>query len=233
MFDIMYNGSTGAHHKVCVKQRPDVPAPEMEYTTYDALGRDGAHISSLGTYQNIEVTVPFNFVSRDSDRWGKHFRYIKRWLLSDGDGQLIFSDDPGVFYRVLHVTISEVSRGHRHVGDFSATFLCDPFLYYINGQLEYDIKHVLYNDYYTSQPLYKITGNGDCALRVNGHTMTVKVGGNVTIDTEHGEAYDDSGASRNTYVTGDYDNLFLQPGGNTIVIPTGFALKVVPNWRSL
>ena len=46
-------------------------------------------------------------------------------------------------------------------------------------------------------------------------------------------AYRKDGELMNTSVYGDYAELHLLPGENTVYISRGFDLKVIPNWRCL
>ena len=68
---------------------------------------------------------------------------------------------------------------------------------------------------------------------MNGNEFVAEVGQNVTIDTDLMLAYRQDGRMMNTSVTGDYQELYLKEGDNTIEITEGFGLKVIPNWRCL
>lgn len=70
-------------------------------------------------------------------------------------------------------------------------------------------------------------------LTVNGKKVTANVGQNLTIDTELMMAYREDGTIQNTALTGDYEELFLQPGDNTITFSSGFIVSIVPRWRIL
>ena len=78
-----------------------------------------------------------------------------------------------------------------------------------------------------------ITGEGECILQVNGSQMKANVGQNLVIDTDRLMAYRKDGKLMNTSVYGDYAELHLLPGENTVYISRGFDLKVIPNWRCL
>lgn len=108
-------------------------------------------------------------------------------------------------------------------------------MFLVSGKREYDYRsrEIQYNPYDICHPVYKITGNGNCTLTVNGRTMKATVGQNLTVDTEKMLAYRKDGTIMNTAVTGDYEELYLQPGENDIKITSGFTLKVIPNWRCL
>ena len=82
-------------------------------------------------------------------------------------------------------------------------------------------------------PIYKISGNGTCILTVNGKNMSATVGQNLTIDTDLMIAYRTDGDINNIAVTGNYEDLWLQEGENTISITSGYDLSIIPNWRTL
>ena len=63
--------------------------------------------------------------------------------------------------------------------------------------------------------------------------MQATVNGNITIDTDRMISYNDQMVGQNTAVTGDYEDLYLQEGDNTISVSTGFTLSIIPNWREL
>ena len=79
---------------------------------------------------------------------------------------------------------------------------------------------------------YKIAAEGMCTLKINGKTMTANVGQNLTIDTDRMIAYREDGTLNNTKVSGNYEDMYLQPGNNKIEFYGG-NLKVIPNWRCL
>ena len=214
-----------------VATRPSIPAPVQRGEYIQIAGRDGSLLNTDGTYENIEITVEMNTVSSRASLWNTNLRRAKNWLR--GSGVLRFSDDPDVFFRVKAAGVGEVSRRAKRGGDFTAVFVCEPFTYYNAGTKEMTAQEAGFNPYYTCRPIYRITGNGTCTLTVNGKTMTALVGQNLTIDTEKLIAYRTDGTLQNTAVTGDYDDLILQPGENAIAITNGFTLTVQPNYRSL
>ena len=63
--------------------------------------------------------------------------------------------------------------------------------------------------------------------------MHANVGQNLTIDTDRMIAFREDGTVNNIAVSGDYEDLYLKEGDNQISITSGFALKVIPNWRSI
>ena len=232
-YDLEYANESAAEHHVKIMDRPNIPAPVINYTEINIPGRDGILYSEEKTVDDIAISVQMNFSGRHQE-WFEYIRSAKAWLLQSGQHKLKFEDDSEYFYRVKKVEISETERECRAIGRFTVTFFCYGDNYLHSGTAKYMIEDVKYNPYHTSHPIYIIQGEGVCVLKVNGNQMTVNlVGQNVTIDTELMIAYRMDGTMENTSVTGDYEDLYLKPGYNEIEITEGFEAKVIPNWRSL
>lgn len=238
MFDISYNGKTGRYFGVAVVERPKVPTPLKHSEAVSVAGRDGQMFIYDGTYDDIAIAVDFNFVSAPHD-WMGRFRAVKNWLLAGNGGQLVLSDDAGVYYKVKSVEISDAERAVKRIGRFTATFTCDPYAYLTDGLVEYTgaaIKTLKYNPYTISHPIYKITGSGTKTLKVGANTQVkVVVSDSVTIDTDKMITYRSDGTLINTAITGDYSDLYLPHGDFALTYTdSNFAgLTVIPNWRTL
>ncbi len=232
MYTVKRNGKTNTEVGILVKERPAIPAPEYKYETVEIPGRDGSLYSEEGFVDDITIKITFVFACEPA-KWQDLFRKARRWLLSKEDDQLVLGDMPGYYYKVKHTVIGSSEREVKQVGEFEAEFTCNGYQYLNKGRYEYDKDEVLYNPYSVSHPIYYITGNGKCTLAVNGYDFTAEVGQNVTIDTDMMFAYRKDGRIMNTSVTGDYQELYLQEGDNTIEITEGFSIKVRPNWRCL
>lgn len=229
MYSVEFNGENCLEHKILVVRRPSVPAPEKRYESITVPGRDGALIETDGCYDPITIPVEFNFMTTP-DLWAHVFREAKRWLT--GSGKLILSDDTDFYYKCIECTITDAERTSRKLGRFTAEFLCDPYMYLASGDKPIDSPETLENQYAVSHPDYILTGSGSCTVTVNGKELQAVVNGTLTINTDLMIAYNQDGVSQNNLLTGDYGDLYLLPGSNTISV-TGAGLRVVPHWRCL
>lgn len=228
MYDIIYNNQSGFDLGMLAVTRPSIPAPEPRYEPYEIPGRDGILMPVDIPYNNIEIEINFNFMSPDPERWGECFRKAKHWIR--GNGTLRFYDDADIFYRVVIASITSVERTSRRIGNFTAVFVCEPWTYRVQGQKEMNIEDVLYNPYDVSHPLYHVTASGAYTLTVNGTSFT---GSKETfIDTDLMIAYNKNQKIVNTTTIGDFADLYLQEGENSISIEGG-TLMVKPRWREL
>ncbi len=232
MFYFTLDGEPSFRHKITVAYRPDFPAPEPRYTDTQVPGRDGALTEFDGTYSDIAVDVEMNYITNPQN-WHAAWREVKRYLLKGGIRELRFSDDLSFYYKCKKVVLGTNEREFRHTAAFTATFTLAPYEYLADGKERYPYQVCAFNRYELCKPIYFITGEGMCTLTVNGNEMTANVGQNLTIDTDLQLAYRTDGALQNTEVTGNFDELYLLPGENTISATDGFDLKIQPNWRCL
>lgn len=232
MFYFTLDGEPSFRHKITVAYRPDFPAPEPRYTDTQVPGRDGALTEFDGTYSDIPVDVEMNYITNPQN-WHAAWREVKRYLLKGGIRELRFSDDLSFYYKCKKVVLGTNEREFRHTAAFTATFTLAPYEYLTDGKERYPYQVCAFNRYDLCKPIYFITGEGMCTLTVNGNEMTANVGQNLTIDTALQLAYRTDGSLQNTEVTGNFDELYLLPGENTITVTDGFDLKIQPNWRCL
>lgn len=231
MHDLEYAGMLGSTYKVFATDLISSPAAEPNLEEVKLSGRNGTIYRWDGTYKSTQIKIPFNYIG-PSDRWDDRWRAIKQWL-SARNTKLRFSHDSNFFYKITYTSLDENERTTERIGNFTATFnTFDGLQYLMSGQMEYPYKEVEWNPYIECHPTYKITAEGMCELNVNGKIMTANVGQNLTIDTDRMIAYRSDGTLNNTKVSGNYEDLYLKPGENSIEF-TGGTLVVVPNWRCL
>lgn len=232
-FHIFYNGESCKDVGLSVISRPTIPIPEREYDTIKVEGRDGELHKDKGTYKDIKIKINFNFVSKNPDVWEQDLRKVKKWLHSGKDERLILSDDPEYYYKVKQAVMSDTERKARRVGSFEISFICDAYMYRIDGQDEKEIGDYLYNPYMKAQPVYKIYGSGTITLKVNGNQVTAEVDEQLNIDTKLGICYNAANEISNASLTGEYGGLYLEEGDNNFMYSEGFRVVLIPNWREL
>lgn len=230
MFHTIFNGVLDRDVGIMTVSRPARPIPKENIKEYDLPGRDGKLTEHLGTYQDIQISVDFNFV-QEIKKWESRVREISRWL--SGTGELSFSDDPDIYYKVKSIEAADITRSKRVIGKFTVKFTVDPYQYSRIGENEIPLLNNLENPGEESSPIYRIEGEGNFTLTVNANSMAIDVGQNITIDTEKEMAYKDDGSILNTTVIGEFEDLRLKKGSNTLSATAGFTVTVKPNWRYL
>ena len=229
-FYVIYANETSEQHGLDAVRRPSItPAVEAISTPDEIPGRRYGLTERSGYYNDEEIPVEFNYVTRRPEDWMEAFRRDILWLRRKG--VLKFSDDMAVFHKVRYVAIGTNERTVRRLGRFTATFVCVPGAFYDSGAKFFTPAGDKITNYYSEAlPVYEITGNGACRLTVNGKSMEADVDGSLTIDTDLLITYKEAEVPANTAVTGDYEDLHLLPGENTVTVSEGFKLRVKPNW---
>lgn len=230
--DIEYNKMLGSSIGIFATEYPAIPAAVEKVELIAIPGRSGNLHVRKRCFEETEIPVKFNYIGK-AEMWNERWRDVKEWF-SIRNAELSFGDDTDFFYKISRVVLSANERASRRVGKFTATFVTtDGLAYYKSGKYAIDYTSLGYNPGIFSQPIYKIKGEGLCTLTVNGNTMTANVSGNLTIDTERMISYREDGTLINTAVSGNYEDLYLQEGENTITVTDGFECKVIPRWRCL
>lgn len=225
------NGAKSCDFHIYFEEYPKIKLGQQKYEKKTVPGRGNVYYET-GTYSDTEIkmTVDVNTVMTDTERMAAYTR-AREFLL--GCKTISFSDAQEYFYKVKYMDLGSVDQYTDDAGDFDISVVCEPGTFLANGTLEYSFADILQNPYSVCHPEYRITGEGICELTVNGVTMSANIGQNLTINTDLMLAYRADGTIQNTEVSGDYTDLYLQPGENTISISNGFELLIIPNWRCL
>lgn len=230
-FDITYQGATGSSIGVYAVKRPSIPSPQKRAEKVIVPGRSGAFFIEDGAFEELGFDVEFNFFSSDTQLAAKG-RQMKEWLLKDGNRRLVFSDDTDVFYKVLRIEMKQANRTAPQIFRQIVRFYTDPFVYLTSGLTDINPGTITNAQWVESHPIYTITGNGQKTITVNSKTFVANVTTKMTIDTERMIALGNTGQNQSDLVTGNYEDLYLKPGSNTVSINSG-TLKITPNWRTL
>ena len=217
---------------------------DLDLTAFiaEVIGITGVHTEEGWYNQDINDThITFYFMSDEDidfsedtneneeyyiqvDIWSK----VKKWLYSGKDNRLILSDDPEYYYKVKKAVMSDTERTATRKGKFEIDFTCESYMYRVDGQDEKEIGEYLYNPYMKSQPVYKIYGNGEITLEVNGNQVTAEVTEQLNIDTKLEICYNAANEISNAALTGKYEGLYLQEGDNNFKYTEGFKVVLVP-----
>ncbi len=231
MIDFKFHGFTALQKQVFVEKFISIPTGKERYTECVVPGRDGCLTYKEGTYEDITISVQLMYLEKPYNVRAK-YRELKKWLMQ-GRGPLTFSDQGDFHYIVKRVEIESNEVEFSILGRFIVNFICRPHQYANEGDTPVRLESEIYNPYDEAHPLYLIQGEGMCTIGANGNTMTANVGQNLTIDTDLMLAYRTDGGVMNALVNGEYKNLYLKHGFNTLSVTKGFSVLITPRWRCL
>lgn len=230
--DIEYANKKASDFKIYATEYPSIPASSEKVNETQVPGRNGVLRSRTGKYEEVTIPIELNYIGKETE-WYSIWRKAKEWL-AKRNAILKITDDQDFFYKISCVKLNQNERITRRIGKFTASFVSkDGLSYFCDGANEMSINEARNNPGIICEPIYKITGEGVCNLTVNGVTIRANVAQNLTIDTEKMMAYREDGTLMNTSISGDYEDLYLQPGENSVSITSGFTCKIIPNWRCL
>lgn len=255
---LTFADSRPSEYSLFVVRQPDIPAPERDIEEIIIPGRNGSLTIDNKRYNNIEIAIDFNYIGK-VEKWAKKWREIKKWL-SAKNAKLSFDDDADFFYRVKYVKLSENQRKTARIGYFTATFICEPYMFLSDGAIESKqtlnrtylcttageklLLHTgekilsqvrratIRNRYDTCKPAYRIVGKGQCALSVNHNNFMLALEDELIIDTEREVIYSNE-KRLNTSICVNYEDLSLIQGVNIIECSGECDVYITPNWREL
>ncbi|WP_338631356.1 distal tail protein Dit [Clostridium baratii] len=241
-FYVIFNNSTDKEKGIVTTKRPNIPSTIPRYEEQEVSGGEGNLNTFIG-FEDLKLPVEFNFYS--TGNLNLIWRKVKAWLLNIDDNKLTFSDDREVYYKVKKVIIPEDIERTKKIGRFQVTFICYPFTYSYDGLEEIELHeglNIIYNEgSYKSNPIFKIYAEGIISLSVNNKSVSINIGQKIIVDVERELSYRSKEEFLNRQflnkdIRGDYKNLKLIPGENTINIsvkPGGRLDKIelIPNWR--
>lgn len=223
---IIINGvSSESVGGLLVTELPSIVKPPKRVIEEEIDGKDGSIITELGygTYdKSIGIALTGSF---DIDQIIEYF---------NSSGTVTFSNESDKYYRF---TIYEQIDFEKLLRFKTAEvfFHCQPFKFSTTETpttFSNPTTITLTNSGNTSsKPILEITGQGEVTISLNGSelfeiTFSDEDYETYTIDTEQLNAYNESGTFVNRNIIGDYDNLRLNKGSNTLIV-SGDCTKIV------
>lgn len=227
---ITYNNVASSYYGLIITSPPQITHSEIYQDRFTVPGKDG-DLLGVDTYRgNAHIKISMALVANGaSTSYQSSLRPIRAWL--SGTGILKISDGDGSYYEVERVTIETDERVIINYGNLVVDFEVYPYEFMSTAE-DAITSFPITNNYEESLPLYKIVGgSGKGTLTVNSKTMTYTAisDGTLYIDTRRMIAYDGSKNNKSNTISGDYDDLHLKHGSNTISCNKG-TLSVYPNW---
>ena len=216
---IIINGKSSMEVSgLLITELPPITKPQMRVTAEEIDGRDGDVVTELGfsAYDKpIKIGLHGDF---DLDEIIDFFNQ---------SGKVTFSNEPDKFYNFAQYDAIDFEKLIRFkTADVS--FHVQPFKYSVSeGEKTFNFSSsvttgelsIRNNGNYMSRPTFKLTGSGTVNLSINGiEVMVLDMSQNpvIILNSSEMNAYNPDNLLMNRNVTGNYDNLVLKAGKNTI-----------------
>lgn len=199
-----------------IQNLPPISKPKMRTQIEEIDGRAGDIVTQLGFAAYDKVVEIGLYGDFDIDDVISYF---------NSSGTVVFSNEPDKYYnyqileqidyeRLIRFRTAKVKM---HVQPFKYSSIEKVKTFTNFTEDEISIKN---NGNYFSKPIITITGSGTINLSLNGYqVLVIELGseGSIVLDTANMEAYNPTDQSlMNRDVTGDYNDLYLNVGTNTI-----------------
>ena len=241
----VFKGSKSTECGLVIASSATVEAPGEEVEELVVPGRSGVLTISNGRRPEREVVYDVWGVAGFNEQKARYMRRLKAWLLA-GQGQYyVLSDtyDPEYFWEARYAGGIENIEDFRGILSLPLTFLAYPYKFSVAGSRPLNLgggsfvpgtSYTIVNpEAWEAQPYFKIFGNGDINLEVNGNQWEFSdVSEYIEIDSRLMDTFKGT-TSANLQKTGDGYPAF-QPGENTVQVSGGAtAVTVVPRWCAL
>lgn len=196
-----------------IQSLPTISKPLLRTQIEEIDGRDGDIVTPLGYSAYNKKMVIGLYGDYEIDDVIKYF---------DSQGTVIFSNEPDKYYNYQIIDQIDFERLLRFK-TASVIFHVQPFKYSaVEGAKSFDTtgleKITIINSGNTkAKPILTVYGDGLVSLSLNGMQLfNLNITNEyITIDVGEMQAYMDN-IFMNRYVSGDYDNLVLDIGSNTL-----------------
>lgn len=228
---IIINGKKSTlYNGLIITSLPPITKPKIRYTAEEIDGVDGDTINKLGygAYdKTFEIGLSYNYDVDD----------IIKFL--DTQGIITFSNEPDKYYYFTTLNQIDFNKLLRFK-KAKVTIHVQPFKYsnientktftFTEANQSLTIRN---NGNIYSKPIITIYGSGSVTLSLNGNeVMTISLTDSMVLDTKQQNAYDPETMDfLNRYIIGDFKNLYLNAGVNTISW-VGNLTKVEINYAS-
>lgn len=214
-YELIFNNRISTELDLYVSEYPSISMLTEETDTESVEGRSGDLIIKKGTYKDRDISINFKLLNQD-DYWSK-LDLIYDWLTNVESDQLIYDRQDRCF-RVKNITFGDLDRELRLYGKFNIKFTVEPFL----EDLTETMINIASNQFRVhcggnigAETLFRVNGQGDIQLTVNGETMQIENATNyVEIDSRLLQVRNQDGTSKDNDTIGNFS--MLVPGNNDI-----------------
>ena len=211
-----------------ITEPPVVPPASRIVESIEVDGREGT-LTLLKGWEDTTIQMRAALLGADLHN---RFRAILPVILAAKT--ISFSSDPGVYFKIKHVSAGGMERKLSALYDFPLTFVCEPFRYYRNVPTITMTApgNVLNPGTVFALPRIKVYGTGSQILTVGGKETRLNIlAGHLILDSALMECYQGDTA-QNNQTRGPFP--VLNVGPTPITWSNGITkIEIEPRWRCL
>ena len=211
-----FNGVS--NHGILIQHRPSFSSHKRDAEQQHIYGLNGDWLSTYDSYTNGEETIKFLKKGNSREEQLQNEQAIKELFDVDNYVEMIFWYDPTRLRFVYPTSLPKFEYGYGNHTVFTVDFTYKPLRYDVENNYKlFTQRGTFYNPYkHISLPTFRINGNGDIQLIVNGIPFSVvDIDGHIDINSETYTATRDSENANRLVKSLDFP--YFNPGNNTIV----------------
>lgn len=233
----VFNGHNSSEFGICIEKTPSLDRPERKHNIYKIPGRNGDIVEMLDAYDNVDKTYTVWAANDSYTNVAKDYDAIASWLYTtNGYARLEDDFEPEIFRLAYFVGPMNVENLLNMYGKTKIKFNCRPERYYKDGERTVSRvsgSTITNRTAFIAKPLIRITGSGDCSIRIGSHTMNITgLTDYIYIDCDTMEAYRQITENKNNTISGDFP--VIEPGTQTIHTSGSITLvEITPRWYTI
>ncbi|MBT1017610.1 phage tail protein [Canibacter sp. lx-72] len=192
-----------------------------------APGREGTLTREQGWNDRV---ITLDLIIRSSDVMGA---WCKAVVALTNAQRIAFRHDTDVFYQLKSATLAELVRVSPMMGQFQATFTCDPFVYLTKANRIVLTKsgNITNPGNAVARPVFTVYGSGRVFFETNGYRVDLKIDfDQLTVDSALLECRKGN-VAQNQNMTGPFPT--IRPGKSYVQLGPGISQLVIePRWRN-
>ncbi|WP_347369205.1 phage tail domain-containing protein, partial [Bacillus thuringiensis] len=139
MLDIGIDTELASDYRICIVDRPVIPAAKQKVEHIEVPGRHGS-LTKKGAFEDVPLKIKFNLLEDENIK--PLIRRIKAWFLN---GKTLYFTDDEVYRKIKSVEIGDIVNEMEEYGEFEVNFTLDPFEYTEDVNLKLTEPGIFYN----------------------------------------------------------------------------------------
>lgn len=186
-YSFIFNNNNSLRFDLVLAEYPSIPRirEDVEYISIE--GKSESYQKKKGTYKRDNISLKVRLL--DINAMWDYVESIEEWLLGRINSNKLYIDRRDKYFVVREVQIGNIVKEIKMYGEFTITFVVEPFMYEdgietvptIRDNLEHTT--LVQGDFKVEPTVEIIGGSGDITITINDKTTTIEdVNGDILID---------------------------------------------------
>lgn len=186
-YSFIFNNNNSLRFNLVLAEYPSIPRIKEDVEYISIEGKSESYQKKKGTYTRDNISLKVRLL--DVKVMWDYIEAIEEWLLGKINSNKLYINRTDKYFVVREVQVGNIVKEMNVHGDFTITFIVDPFMYEdgietvptIRDNFEHTT--LVQGDYAVEPTVEVIGGSGDISITINNKTTTIEdVDGDILID---------------------------------------------------